>query len=420
MTGPNEIPVAHELRSAEHAQLLDAIDRLRREDIRKDISIPEIVVCGDQSSGKSSVLEAIAGVSFPSGANTVTRFPTEVVLRNDSGTESRIEIRIIPAPEGWSKDQRAQVASWQPDSTAINATDVPEVVRKAHLFLQSLDQERKFWHDRLQIQIKGPSQPHLTLVDLPGLIHNDPTEKNLKKIRELTRTYIRSQRAVVLAIVDAPNDLERHQIIRLLRECGSKDRTMGILTKADTLDVGSDEEASRVSMVKAGTKELGLGWHVLCNPRDDRDEKEKALFAREAWTNLPSECKGASSLRKKLSYQLLARIQRDLPRLIEEMQTELGRRRDTLQQLGKARETDTEKRRYLTGLSEKLVPLIRSALDGDYDKEESEQFFGDLNETDQNGRRLREEMNLRIDDFASEMRRLGRSYRVTYDRKIDG
>lgn len=61
-----------QLQSQEQAGLLDAIDQLRRENIEAEIGIPQIVVCGDQSSGKSSLLEAIAQVPFPVGSGAVT------------------------------------------------------------------------------------------------------------------------------------------------------------------------------------------------------------------------------------------------------------------------------------------------------------------------------------------------------------
>ena len=61
-----------QLQSQEQAGLLDAIDQLRRENIHAEIGIPQIVVCGDQSSGKSSLLEAIAQVPFPAGSGAVT------------------------------------------------------------------------------------------------------------------------------------------------------------------------------------------------------------------------------------------------------------------------------------------------------------------------------------------------------------
>ena len=64
---------------------IDLIDRLRSVGIEKDVPIPQIVVMGDQSSGKSSVLEAISGIPFPRGSGLVTRCPTQLTMkRTDS------------------------------------------------------------------------------------------------------------------------------------------------------------------------------------------------------------------------------------------------------------------------------------------------------------------------------------------------
>jgi GTP1/Obg family GTP-binding protein len=62
--------------SQDQLTLLDSIDQLRLQGISNYISLPQIIVCGDQSSGKSSVLEAISGVSFPVKSSLCTRFPT--------------------------------------------------------------------------------------------------------------------------------------------------------------------------------------------------------------------------------------------------------------------------------------------------------------------------------------------------------
>ena len=96
-----------QLNSLEQRELLDAIDKLRRANVADpDFAIPQIVVCGDQSSGKSSVLEAIARVRFPVGVGTTTRLATEVVLRNTSTVStSPVELRIHAAP-GRDQDKK--------------------------------------------------------------------------------------------------------------------------------------------------------------------------------------------------------------------------------------------------------------------------------------------------------------------------
>lgn len=48
------------LQSEDERKLLDVVDKMRRAGLNGTIELPQLVVCGDQSSGKSSVLEAVS------------------------------------------------------------------------------------------------------------------------------------------------------------------------------------------------------------------------------------------------------------------------------------------------------------------------------------------------------------------------
>uniref|UniRef100_A0A3Q3IZV9 Dynamin N-terminal domain-containing protein n=1 Tax=Monopterus albus TaxID=43700 RepID=A0A3Q3IZV9_MONAL len=56
---------------------IDLIDSLRSLGVEKDLALPAIAVIGDQSSGKSSVLEALSGVALPRGSG---KLPKQVGL----------------------------------------------------------------------------------------------------------------------------------------------------------------------------------------------------------------------------------------------------------------------------------------------------------------------------------------------------
>ena len=77
-------------------QSLDDIDKLRSHDISDLVALPQLVVCGDQSSGKSFVLETISGIPFPTKDNLCTRFATEVVLRRT--LDEQVSVTITPDP----------------------------------------------------------------------------------------------------------------------------------------------------------------------------------------------------------------------------------------------------------------------------------------------------------------------------------
>ena len=76
--------------------ILDKFDKIR--DILKDtkIDIPKIVAVGDQSSGKSSVLDSISGIALPKGGGRVTRCPIEIQLRKEdkNGKKGYAKIQI--------------------------------------------------------------------------------------------------------------------------------------------------------------------------------------------------------------------------------------------------------------------------------------------------------------------------------------
>lgn len=66
------------LRSSKSVLRLEQIASLRARGIGDNIDLPQLVVCGDQSAGKSSVLEGLTGIPFPRDDGVCTKFPTEV------------------------------------------------------------------------------------------------------------------------------------------------------------------------------------------------------------------------------------------------------------------------------------------------------------------------------------------------------
>lgn len=151
----------------EHLHLLNAIDSLRSQGISHYVSLPQIIVCGDQSSGKSSVLEAISGVSFPVKSNLCTRFPTELILRK--ARYMSVKVSIVPH-HSRSDPDKASLSGF--DEKLDSFQDLPDLIENAKAAMGIMTLGKAFSKDLLRIEISGPDRPHLTIVDLPGLIRS--------------------------------------------------------------------------------------------------------------------------------------------------------------------------------------------------------------------------------------------------------
>ncbi|KAK4565352.1 hypothetical protein LTR86_003969 [Recurvomyces mirabilis] len=403
-----------QLNSGSKEELLEAIDKLRNENIDAEVSIPQIVVCGDQSSGKSSVLEAIADVSFPIGINTVTRFATEIILRR--AQDECVSVSLRPGPSR-GLDAQERIKAFKPNFEVTGPRHVKEVIKAALDHLTDFEPHGSVWSDVLRIELSGPTKEHLTLVDVPGLIQaNVGTRKGDKaKILELVKSYLEKPRSIVLAVVSAQYDLGVQQVIELVRSDDAvRRRTLGVITKPDCLRSGSDAEKEAIQLAEGHRVRMAHGWHVLRNQSHEegdrsatkRREMELDFFTHGNWSRVKKSNVGAERLAHKLNELLFDCIATELPTLLEELELKAQECKATIDRLGPARESETERRQYLSRMLHKLQRLVEASLDGDYDKSEFKDYFDD-----DRSKRLRTLVNGNTDQFAAKLRTNGCHYR---------
>lgn len=184
------------------------------------LTLPSIVVIGSQSSGKSSVLEAIVGHEFlPKGSNMVTRRPIELTLVNTPNGES--EYGEFPALK------------------LGKITDFSQVQRTLTDLNLAVPDSDCVSDDPIQLRICSPNVPDLSLIDLPGYIqvasHDQPPELK-QKISDLCDKYIQPPN-VILAISAADVDLANSTSLRASRRVDPRgERTIGVITKMDLVD----------------------------------------------------------------------------------------------------------------------------------------------------------------------------------------
>lgn len=196
-------------------------------------------------------------------------------------------------------------------------------------------------------------------------------------------------------------------------------RTLGLITKPDTLSKGSESETAYIAM--AQNKDVGfrLGWHVLKNrsfeTRDvsarDRDLQEAQFFGSGAWASLNPSTVGIKSLKPRLSNILRDQILDNLPGLHSDVLSGIKDCETRLEQLGEPRVTPQEQRRYLQHVSWKFSILLRAAIDGVY----NDLFFENARTKEGQKKRLRAVVQNSLENFAESVRTTGHSLLIIDD-----
>ncbi|KAI6778713.1 Interferon-induced GTP-binding protein Mx-like protein [Emericellopsis cladophorae] len=407
------------LRSREYRALFDLIDKLRHQGISKYVDLPEIIVCGDQSSGKSSVLEAISGLSFPTKDNLCTRFATEVVLRHTTGTTSCVA--SIPPDPKRNELEKDTLALFSP-KIDLETLELSSVVEEAKTWM-GISDTNAFSNDILRVELCSSDQPHLTIVDLPGLfsgIDNNQSESDGDQVVSMVRSHMSRPRSIILAVISAKSDIAVQSVTKMLSEIDPKGRrTMGLITKPDTLYAGSESESNFVELAHNKKKVCRLGWHVLRNrdyPERDftgqqRDEAEHKFFSNGPWSTLSPHQLGINELRPRLSSILRKQISAVLPDLMADVTAGIQDCEKQLSLLGTSRSTASLRRKYLSRVSHDYTRLTEAATSGHY----RDPFFGDAMTESGAARRLRATVERHYRDFEARMLKHGKTCQILED-----
>lgn len=147
----------HQLQS-QQSELLDKIDELRGIGVGGLVELPQLIVCGSQSSGKSSVLEAISRVRFPTRSTLCMRFSTEVILRRKPQT--RVKVSIEPGDSRTNEQERQNLRDFTSEafSSDNNLQDLIDHARDCMGISDNVAQDAGFCDDVLKIEISGPDK----------------------------------------------------------------------------------------------------------------------------------------------------------------------------------------------------------------------------------------------------------------------
>jgi dynamin 1-like protein len=307
------------------------------------VDLPQCVVVGSQSSGKSSVLETIVGKDFlPRGNGIVTRRP--------------LVLQLVHTPIGTTMPRTTSLDNAQERTPTY--TEYGEFLHLDKRFTDFQEIKREIENETFRVagQNKGVSKlpihlkifsPHvlnLTLVDLPGLtkipVGDQPSDIE-RQIHGLVTSYISKPNCIIIAVSPANVDLANSDSLKLARAIDPQGRrTIGVLTKLDLMDNGTHA----LDILTGRVYPLKLGFIGVVN-RSQQDingnvsmlaarKSEEDFFASHvAYKNIAHRC-GTKYLAKTLNHVLLAHIKDRLPDMKARLQTLMTQTQQELASFG--------------------------------------------------------------------------------------
>ncbi|XP_077149951.1 interferon-induced GTP-binding protein Mx1-like isoform X1 [Ranitomeya variabilis] len=349
---------------------IDLIDSLRSLGVEKDLGLPAIAVIGDQSSGKSSVLEALSGVNLPRGSGIVTRCPLVLKLKKSkNGSPWKGKISYLA--------QNVELKT---------PGEVEQEIRKAQNHIAGPG--KGVSQDLITLEVVSPNVPDLTLLDLPGITRvavADQPQDIGQQIKKMIKKYIEKQETINLAVVPSNVDIATTEALKMAQEVDpSGERTLGILTKPDLVDKGMEPDV--VSVVQNLVYKLKKGYMIVkCRGQSEimknisletALQNEQAFFEdNEHFRVLLKERRATTSLlAEKLTVELVEHISRTIPNLENQIKAKLQKAEMKVEMIGAGvPESESEKLSFLIERIKRFVDEITQFSQGEEEVAEGKQ-----------------------------------------------
>lgn len=344
---------------------LKLAEDLRALDLDQQLKVPQMCVMGDQSSGKSSVLEALSGIPFPRGTGLVTRCPIRLAMRKARNGEP------------WSATVYTSV-----NPQRIKTSSISELTTTMSKLMDDLCEDSgSFSTDSVIIELISPDACDLTVVDLPGIIRTVTAGQSvsmIEKVNRLIKSYLVDKRSIILAIIPSNQDVATIDILeRALSVDPGGDRTIGVLTKSDLIGPGSEDEV--MAVLNNIRKPLKLGYIMLKNrsqkeindnvSNSDARGIEEQFFAKHpVFGHADPKLFGITNLSNKLTNLLVKRIKEELAPMKMEVEKQLSTTRNELRgmnTMGVAK-TNTDRQKLLVSVIQEYVRHLTDGIRGEY------------------------------------------------------
>ncbi|PNI55693.1 MX1 isoform 14 [Pan troglodytes] len=286
---------------------IDLIDSLRALGVEQDLALPAIAVIG-----------------------IVTRCPLVLKLKK------------LVNEDKW----RGKVSYQDYENEISDASEVEKEINKAQNAIAG--EGMGISHELITLEISSRDVPDLTLIDLPGItrvaVGNQPADIGYK-IKTLIKKYIQRQETISLVVVPSNVDIATTEALSMAQEVDPEgDRTIGILTKPDLVDKGTEDKV--VDVVRNLVFHLKKGYMIVkCRGQQEIQDqlslsealqREKIFFQDHPYfRDLLEEGKATvPCLAEKLTSELITHICKSLPLLENQIKESHQRITEELQKYG--------------------------------------------------------------------------------------
>lgn len=320
---------------------------------------------GDQSSGKSSVLEALSGVPFPRGSGLVTRCPVRLVMSRAHNDGK------------WS----ATASTTLSNNTVLADTPTELTVIISRLTDTLTKSTSGFSTDAILVRLTSPDSPDLTIVDLPGIVRTVTSGQDIQVIAEVNKLiddYLKEERTIILAVIPSNQDIATVDILErahLVDPDG--ERTIGVLTKPDLIGPGNEEEV--VAVLNNVRKPLKLGYILVKNrsqaqiqhknPQNSAVEDEEHFFKSHlTFSCLDQRLLGIKNLTTVLTKLLVSRLQEQLAPMKRQVEIMLSKVRADVRAISSygTASSSSERQKLLVTLTQEFVRHLNDCVRGEY------------------------------------------------------
>ncbi|CAK7212755.1 hypothetical protein SEUCBS140593_001610 [Sporothrix eucalyptigena] len=288
-------------------ELNDTLGELQSLGIQHVASLPELVLVGDQSAGKSSLMSGFSDIFLPRSEGACTRCPVHIRLSGSHGSgpwmcrvslqqdyeyrppqavtranpfgpwfEKRRDIKDFANLTDPSKIEEtlkwAQIATLNPHTEhSLYKPGTGEIWRRYRTVDNedgnSIRNQAAFSPNMVALDISAPGLADLSFYDLPGVFTSakqDEEQYLVKVVRNLTAKYIAHQQAIILWAVPMNVDPETSATFSIIREEKAQLRTIGVMTKADLLPPSAG--AQWMAMLRGEQHKVGHGYFMTARP----------------------------------------------------------------------------------------------------------------------------------------------------------